>query len=826
MNSTEKRYLSQIFYPENLELIKERSYLVGWNIEEFQCCIGFSLNEKDYNYTSLQDNLESIYNNAGFCLSKFRNFYGKRISPPVVLGEWIPRSSSSITPSPLHKQSGIWLILSPLQDSNIESSIADDMSFSKNPNIRLFSVYSLGYKYKTSSYLISYKSPMIHKLQCFTLPKSRLSIITKLGKESSRNLKTDLRDIVLKINSSQELLLFVNNFSRKTFETRNHNTNSNCLSLIETIGAIIVSIYFAICVSINAFLTSPLFLLNWWHKRLTWTNMLSTGSSSLKKKFVQKEINQNQQQLIVETKNETTFSDISFLFAAYQQRCDLIYDLIRYCAIFSSMWNMDIVLRKQLSFRIYERLLELSMDILWGIIIGCILYCLGPKTEELISEYLEKSIKNIVYDTLEWFNNAPGGIKLNPMITMKLGKLVEITFRLFYSLLDQYKYYFLPSVYFIACLGGSGFSFQMGLGLDVIRIVFLPINISHILFSNIYSFLIHLLYSLWLLFRGQKKNILRNRVDTYEYDQGELLFGVLLFSIVFFALPNIAAYHYFFVILRVLLVFGIYIGWQFNVFLRDTQFYKLYCVFFQRYLLDDQLYLKLVSVREEIPNYQLGSPNISYENFEGFLQEFSGKKSNSTLKKLSTKLSSSLLFPSSYLKSPTIPNNNDIKDDLSEQEEEINNNNNNNNVYSSNRTISIPTTSRINYPSDPHQQPFLSSPDISSHSLLRKRKDSYPTTVSTLLFRSPVAETNDTIPIIESEESIDSHFGETIASDSNNNNNNNNNDHEPLDTIELESMTFKSRKLFFFYRLSTNLAVIIIIFISFHFLIIIIIIII
>lgn len=42
---------------------------------------------------------------------------------------------------------------------------------------------------------------------------------------------------------------------------------------------------------------------------------------------------------------------------------------------------------------------------------------------------------------------------------------------------------------------------------------------------------------------GKKRNILRNRVDSAEYDLDQLLLGTIMFSVLVFLFPTVAAYY-------------------------------------------------------------------------------------------------------------------------------------------------------------------------------------------------------------------------------------------------------------------------------------------
>jgi phosphatidylinositol glycan class Q protein len=61
---------------------------------------------------------------------------------------------------------------------------------------------------------------------------------------------------------------------------------------------------------------------------------------------------------------------------------------------------------------------------------------------------------------------------------------------------------------------------------------------------------LHLLALLWKLFCGRKKNVLRHRTDTMEYDSLQLLHGMILFTAVLFLFTSILVCYAFFAVLQ------------------------------------------------------------------------------------------------------------------------------------------------------------------------------------------------------------------------------------------------------------------------------------
>ena len=53
---------------------------------------------------------------------------------------------------------------------------------------------------------------------------------------------------------------------------------------------------------------------------------------------------------------------------------------------------------------------------------------------------------------------------------------------------------------------------------------------------------------------GKKRNVLRQRIDSYSYDVDQLLLGTLLFTVIFFLLPTTFVFYLYFGVLRLLVL--------------------------------------------------------------------------------------------------------------------------------------------------------------------------------------------------------------------------------------------------------------------------------
>lgn len=78
---------------------------------------------------------------------------------------------------------------------------------------------------------------------------------------------------------------------------------------------------------------------------------------------------------------------------------------------------------------------------------------------------------------------------------------------------------------------------------DLTSLLMVHVWVFYNIAASIYSWQLSNLISLFYLFRGSKRNVLRNRIDACEYDVEQLLLGTVLFTVLFFLFPTTAAYY-------------------------------------------------------------------------------------------------------------------------------------------------------------------------------------------------------------------------------------------------------------------------------------------
>ena len=89
---------------------------------------------------------------------------------------------------------------------------------------------------------------------------------------------------------------------------------------------------------------------------------------------------------------------------------------------------------------------------------------------------------------------------------------------------------------------------------DLLSILTIHIHSFYIASARIYNWQLTIIISLFHLFRGKKRNVLRNRIDSCDYDLDQLLLGTILFTLLFFLLPTVLVFYLTFASARMIII--------------------------------------------------------------------------------------------------------------------------------------------------------------------------------------------------------------------------------------------------------------------------------
>lgn len=89
---------------------------------------------------------------------------------------------------------------------------------------------------------------------------------------------------------------------------------------------------------------------------------------------------------------------------------------------------------------------------------------------------------------------------------------------------------------------------------DLVSLLTLHIYSFYVASARIFHWQLTIIISLFHLFRGKKRNILRNRIDSCDYDLDQLLLGTILFTLQFFLLPTVFVFYLTFASARIAVI--------------------------------------------------------------------------------------------------------------------------------------------------------------------------------------------------------------------------------------------------------------------------------
>lgn len=207
---------------------------------------------------------------------------------------------------------------------------------------------------------------------------------------------------------------------------------------------------------------------------------------------------------------------------------------------------------------LYNTIWLIINDISFGLILGAILI----KNRDFLVSASHRVLKFFLYDSLktitETLANNPLGIKLNAELANFLSELflwvIEFSYTTFIKRLIDPKTLSSLLTLTIYMMFLVGFSFAVSLAIDFFAILSFPIYVFYRISSKLYHCQLNIMASLFNLFCGKKRNVLRNRIDHNYFQLDQLLLGTLLFIILVFLTPTVMAFYMSYTVLRMLTI--------------------------------------------------------------------------------------------------------------------------------------------------------------------------------------------------------------------------------------------------------------------------------
>lgn len=221
--------------------------------------------------------------------------------------------------------------------------------------------------------------------------------------------------------------------------------------------------------------------------------------------------------------------------------------------------------------RFFNSLWLVANDVIIGIALGSYIIDNAAWVAWQINTVLMGWTVEGLRDMILWLMDWPAGLKLNTELAIFLGDLFLWVIGLWKGisapvLLSSRMLIhtecviglqpLLPHViYFIGFSSFAGATMPISMFSDLLSLLTVHIYCFYTASARIFHWQLTIIMSLFHLFRGKKHNVLRNRIDSCDYDLDQLLLGTILFTLLFFLLPTVAVFYLTFTSTRMAIIF-------------------------------------------------------------------------------------------------------------------------------------------------------------------------------------------------------------------------------------------------------------------------------
>ncbi|KAI0357672.1 Gpi1-domain-containing protein [Trametes cingulata] len=189
-------------------------------------------------------------------------------------------------------------------------------------------------------------------------------------------------------------------------------------------------------------------------------------------------------------------------------------------------------------------------DVIIGVAFGTFLCENQHVLARILDEFLQQNLVHRMELALLWLNNWPAGLKLNTELSQFYCHSLIGVVSAWGWLLERAAPYFPALVWVIGAGGCCGMTMIISLLSDVLSVLTAHLYACYFISATVFRHQLSLAGSLWNLFRGKRYNVLRNRIDSWDYDLDQLLLGTILFTLVAFLYPTVLTYYALFAMAR------------------------------------------------------------------------------------------------------------------------------------------------------------------------------------------------------------------------------------------------------------------------------------
>jgi hypothetical protein len=392
--------------------VQQRSFLIGWNLENFRCCVVCAVPSEYFTLAELEELLRNLQADPVF--QQAIAPCSKNNVPPVVLGEFFPEIEKDYIPPLVYQNATIWLSMAKDNSSGGSSSSPG----SSGSGARLHSIYSCGCLYKTSCYLVQYDQMDTDKLHHFSFPQ---------------DAQSDLAFTVHQTCASKEIERLIKLHTDSAFAWRNKRRPHQQQRGVETP-------------------TTPASTPGLFTKvMMTWT--YAWLSANLWARDV------CDSPLGLFGARPGPMRSGSLALAHLRQRCCEVasWTLFWKQVEGSDSWDMSKRVRHWVE--AYSSIASILVDILLGIAAGLVLWAWADEVSDQMRGLWRGLQTDVLRNEIEWFTEYPMGFKLNIPLTKRLGSFVLFVTDTFSDVIWQFPKFEHFLVRAIACSGTTLFAF-------------------------------------------------------------------------------------------------------------------------------------------------------------------------------------------------------------------------------------------------------------------------------------------------------------------------------------------------------------------------------
>ncbi|KAF1839678.1 Gpi1-domain-containing protein [Decorospora gaudefroyi] len=204
--------------------------------------------------------------------------------------------------------------------------------------------------------------------------------------------------------------------------------------------------------------------------------------------------------------------------------------------------------------RFYNSLWLVANDVIMGIAVGTFIIenasFVAAQVDTIFSAWSVDGLRRMI----SWLMGWPGGLKLNTELAAFLGDLFLWVIDYWAGCISLLRPHLPALIQIIGFSAFAGATMPISIFSDLVSLLTLHIYSFYVASARIFHWQLMIMISLFHLFRGKKRNVLRNRIDSCDYDLDQLLLGTILFTLQFFLLPTVFVFYLTFASARIAVI--------------------------------------------------------------------------------------------------------------------------------------------------------------------------------------------------------------------------------------------------------------------------------